>query len=222
MTIQPDDQTSGLTRRQIIAGAGAAAAGATLLSTALPGSAGAAAPAVVPGAMLPQALDPAIPGLTYQMIDGVAARCREHEPRRDRPGGTSPAPPHRRRARSASHSSCPRGRSSGRLNAVYQGQPIVSSTKRSFAGRRDHGRAHADVDDGAPAREQVVSASTDNVTVEARMHYQFVFFAQPASRSWADGRLQPERRTPVHTRAPTRVRSTPVSPVGSSIPARST
>jgi hypothetical protein len=54
MTTQPDDQPGGLTRRQIIAGAGAAAAGAGVLGTThTAGAAGAAAPQA-----FPQAIDP--------------------------------------------------------------------------------------------------------------------------------------------------------------------
>lgn len=69
MTTTPDDQQGGLTRRQIIAGAGAAAAGAAVLGAGLPGRAGAVAPAAVP-----LALDAPITGLTYINIDALGFR----------------------------------------------------------------------------------------------------------------------------------------------------
>ena len=76
MTTQPDDQQAGLTRRQIIAGAGAAAAGAAVLGTTLTaGTAGARAPQA-----FPQALDPNLTGLTYIGIDAVGFRTAASTP----------------------------------------------------------------------------------------------------------------------------------------------
>jgi hypothetical protein len=76
MTTQPDDQPGGLTRRQIIAGAGAAAAGAAVLGTTLTaGAAGAAAPQA-----FPQAIDPSMTGLTYIGIDAVGIRTAPSTP----------------------------------------------------------------------------------------------------------------------------------------------
>lgn len=76
MTTQPDDQQAGLTRRQIIAGAGAAAAGAAVLGTTLTaGTAGARAPQA-----FPQAIDPSITGLTYVGIDALGFRTATATP----------------------------------------------------------------------------------------------------------------------------------------------
>src|SRR5512138_3524027 len=72
MTAPTDDQNPGLSRRHLLAGAGAAAAGAAFAATVLPATAGAQAPAAVPEALVPQALAPAITGLQYHQIDGVA------------------------------------------------------------------------------------------------------------------------------------------------------
>lgn len=76
MTTQSDDQQAGLTRRQIIAGAGAAAAGAAVLGTTLTtGVAGAKAPQA-----FPQAIDPNVTGLTYVGIDAVGFRTAPSTP----------------------------------------------------------------------------------------------------------------------------------------------
>jgi hypothetical protein len=128
MTTQPDDQPGGLTRRQIIAGAGAAAAGAAVLGAGLPGRAGASAPAAVP-----QAVAPAIPGLTYKSIDGVAFDVAETTTNRriwQDITGIQPLTPN---AWIYTSLDLPVGAVVKQVSAVYQGQPIVSIRERAFA-----------------------------------------------------------------------------------------
>lgn len=74
MSTEADDQPGGVTRRQIIAGASAAVAGAAVLGAVTSGQAG-AAPAAVP-----QVLDPAITGLTYISIDALGFRTATATP----------------------------------------------------------------------------------------------------------------------------------------------
>lgn len=135
MTTHPDEQTSGLTRRHLIAGGAAAAAGAALIGTAVgTGNAGAKAPA----AFAPQALDPAIAGLTYKAIDAAGLDVYANE------GGgagnnyriyqditgSQPIKPNTGLYASLD---LPVGAVIKQINAVYQNQPIVSIRERNFA-----------------------------------------------------------------------------------------
>lgn len=181
MTTQPDDQQAGLTRRQIIAGAGAAAAGAAVLGTTLTaGSAGAKAPA----AFAPRALDAALAGLTYKALDAAAFDVFSFE------GEGVPATGNVRffqditgmqplypKAGLYTSLDLPVGAVIKQINAAYQGQPIVSIRERNFATG-----AITDVftptsmtaSPGGPFASSV--AVTPNVTIKPACTYALKFF----------------------------------------------
>ena len=178
MTTQPVDQNGGLTRRQIIAGAGAAAAGAALVGAALPGSAGAAAPAAIAGTMTPQALDPSIAGLTYKAIDGVALAVASTSGTAFRlwqdNTGAQPQP-----APGSLYVSLelPVGAVVKQINAVYQGQPIVSIRERSFATGAITDVFTPTSMTASPGGAFASSVNvTPNVTIKPACSYQLVFF----------------------------------------------
>ena len=176
MTTHTDDQPGGLTRRQIIAGAGAAAAGAAVLGTALTsGPAGAKAPTA--GAV-PQALSPAIAGLTYKSIDGVAFDVASINPAQQRiwQDNTGAQPLNAPDSLYVSLD-LPVGAVVKQINAVYQGQPIVSIRERNFA-------TGAITDIFTPTSMTAspggaFASSTDvtpNVTIKPACSYQLRFF----------------------------------------------
>jgi hypothetical protein len=175
MTTQPDDQQGGLTRRQIIAGAGAAAAGAAVLGTTLTaGTAGAKAPT----GFAPRALDPAIAGLTYKAIDGVAFDVASINPAQRRIWqditGAQPL-----NAPDSLYTSLelPVGAVIKQINAVYQGQPIVSIRERNFATGAITNVFTPTSMTASPGGAFASSTTvTPNVTIKPACTYQLVFF----------------------------------------------
>ena len=178
MTTQRDEINGGLTRRQVIAGAGAAAAGAALIGAAVPGSAVAAAPAAIAGALPPQALDPSIAGLTYKAIDGVALDVAGTNPAAYRLWqditGAQPEP-----APGSLYVSLelPVGAVIKQINAVYQGQPIVSIRERSFATGAITDVYTPTSMTASPGGAFASSVNvTPNVTIKPACSYQLVYF----------------------------------------------
>lgn len=175
MTTHSDDQPSGLTRRQIIAGAGAAAAGAAVLGTTLAaGSAGAKSAA----GFAPQALAAAIPGLTYQAIDGVAFDVASTNPAQRRIWqDITGAQPLNVPDSLYTSLELPVGAVIKQINAVYQGQPIVSIRERNFATGAITDVFTPTSMTASPGGAFASSVNvTPNVTIKPACSYQLVFF----------------------------------------------
>jgi hypothetical protein len=132
MTSRPDDHR-GLTRRDVIARAGATAVGATLLGGALAEGASAGASAVEP-ATVPLAFDAAIPGLTYLMVDAtsffplVSANYRQV----DDTVGTETNPPPSKNV--AAPLNLTAGSVIRQINLTYHGTPTFKLMKRPVVG----------------------------------------------------------------------------------------
>ena len=182
MTAPTDDQTLGLSRRHLLAGAGAAWA-----ATVLPATAGAQAPAavsqaLVPQALLPQALAPAITGLQYHQIDGIAFTTLGNEGVSGPPGnyvfwqnitGAQPISPN---TYINAPLDLPVGAVIRQVNALYQGQPIVAIRKRSFATGAVTDPLTPTSMTASPGGPFASSLNVANVPIEAGASYQLRFF----------------------------------------------
>lgn len=132
MTTPPDDH-GGLTRRQLIATAGATATGVAVLTAVLPTGPAGAAPAAAPTTS-PLAFDPPVPGLTYVMIDAASFHPLVNANYRyvdDLTGAGGNPPPN---IRFAAPLTLPQGAVIKQVNITSQGTPTFRLRRRPLAG----------------------------------------------------------------------------------------